>query len=142
MVMLRLDVERRGEPLVVVLVVVAAVGERRDAVAMGQRRGDVVLGAERVAGAERELGAAGDENAREVGRLGGDVQAGADARAFQRLLFGEAVHQGPQDRHLGQCPFDSTGAGLGQVRILYVVSWRVHAAPSQSWGWFRIIGAG
>ena len=79
---------------VVGLVVLALDGVGADAVLLDQRRGDVVLRAERVAGAEHDVGAAGLERAHEVGRLGGDVQAGADAHARQRLLALEALADG------------------------------------------------
>ncbi len=46
--------------------------------------GDVVLGRQRVGGAQRQLGPAGVQRPAEVGGLGGHVQAGRDAHPFQR----------------------------------------------------------
>ena len=71
------SIEHGAQVLVVGLVVLALDREDRDAFVLDQRRGGVVLGRERVRGAQEDLGAAGLERAHEVGGLGGDVQAGA-----------------------------------------------------------------
>ena len=80
--------------LVVGLVVLALDGVDAHAVLLDQRGGHVVLRAQRVAGAEHDVGAAGLQRAHEVGGLGGDVQAGADAHARERLLRVEALADG------------------------------------------------
>ena len=91
-------------------VVLALDGVDAHAVLLDQRRRDVVLGGERVGGAEHHVGAAGLERAHEVGGLGGDVQAGADAHALERLLAREALADGGQHRHLHVGPLDAQHA--------------------------------
>ena len=88
---------------------------------LGQRRRRLVLRGERVGGAQRHLGAAGDERAHEVGRLGGDVQARRHRDAVERALVGQALADRAQDGHLGVGPFDARPArgrerGVGDVR--------------------------
>ena len=112
--------QRLVDVLVVRLVVLALDRERRDAVLGDQRGGDVVLRAERVAGAERELGAAVAQRERQVRRLGGDVEAGREADAAQRLLLREALADRAEDRHLARRPLDAPHALLGQARVLDV----------------------
>ena len=58
---------------------------------LDERRGGVVLGRERVRGAEDHVGAAGLQRAHQVRRLGRDVQAGGDAVPGERLLGREAL---------------------------------------------------
>ena len=88
---------------------------------LGQRRRRLVLRGERVGGAQRHLGAPGDERAHEVGGLGGDVQARRHRDALERALVGEALADRAQDGHLGVGPFDARPArgrerGVGDVR--------------------------
>ena len=87
----RAVVDRRLEVLVVRVVVLALDRERRDPVCVDERRGDVVLGRERVRGAEHDLGAARLERPHEVRGLGRDMEAGGDAVAGERLLALEAL---------------------------------------------------
>jgi hypothetical protein len=61
--------------------------------------GDVVLGGQRVGGAQRQLGAAGVQRAAEVGGLGGDVQAGRDAHPRKRAGPGQLGGDRGQHRH-------------------------------------------
>ena len=68
-----LDVEHAVEVAVVLLDALALDGVDGHLVVGDERRGDVVLGAQRVAGAEGDLGAAGQQHAHEVGGFGGDV---------------------------------------------------------------------
>ena len=71
-----------------------------------QRRGDVVLGRERVRRRQRDVGASGLQRPDQHGGLGGDVQAGADDDARERLLAGEAFPDRAQDGHLPVRPLD------------------------------------
>ena len=89
--------------------------EDRDAV-LDQRGGDIVLGRERVGGAEHGVGAAGLQRQRQVGRLGGDVGAGDDAVALEGLLPGEPLADQRQHRHLARRPVDPLPPERGQRR--------------------------
>ena len=100
--------------------VLALDGEGRDAVVDDQRRRHVVLGAERVRAAEVHLGAARLERAHQVRGLGGDVQAGRDAQALERLLAVEAGADGAQDRHVALGPLDARAALAGQIQVAHV----------------------
>jgi hypothetical protein len=81
----------RFEVRVVGVSVLAASRVDGDPVLRDERGRDVVLGRERVAGREDDLGAAGLERAHQVGRLGRDVQARADAQSFERPVALEAL---------------------------------------------------
>ncbi len=119
----RVRVGRRVEVLVVGLVVLATDGVAADAVLGHERCGHVVLGRERVGGHERDLGTAGLERAHEVGRLGGDVQAGGDAQAVERLLPLEALADEAQDRHLPFRPLDTTNTFVHETEVGDIVGW-------------------
>ena len=106
---------------VVRLVVLALDGVDAHAVLLHERRGHVVLRAQRIAGAQHHVGAAGDQRAHEVGGLGGDVQAGADAHALERLLLLEALADGAQDRHVHVGPLDAQHALGGEIDVFDVV---------------------
>ena len=106
---------------VVGVVVLALDGVDAHAVLLDERGGDVVLGAERVAGAQHHVGAAGRQGAHEVGRLGGDVQAGADAHARERLLGREALADGLEHRHVHVGPLDAQHALGRQADVFDVV---------------------
>ena len=102
----------------------------RDAVLLDERRRDVVLGRERVRRAEHDVGAAGLERAHQVRGLGGDVQAGGDAVAGERLLALEALADRGQHRHLPVGPLDPPHALGGERQVLDVVSLgRCHQSP-------------
>ena len=109
------------EVRVVGVAVLAAPGVRRDPVLGDERRGDVVLGRERVRGREDDLGAAGLERPHQVGRLGGDVEAGADAQPVERALALEALADQAQDGHLALGPFDPADALGGEAEVRDVV---------------------
>ena len=96
-----------GVDVPVVGVVVLAV-DRVDlgAVAVDQGRGHVVLGGERVRGAEHRLGAAGDQGAGQVGGLGRHVQAAGQGDPVERPLLLEALADRSQHGHVPVCPFD------------------------------------
>ena len=66
---------------------------------------------------ERDLGAAGDQRAHEVRRLGRDVQARADAQPVERPLAREPLADRAQDGHLPVRPLDPRLAGVGQARV-------------------------
>ena len=117
------------EVRVVRVAVLAAPGERRDPVLGDERRGDVVLGRERVRGGEHDLGATGLERPHQVGGLGRDVEAGADAQAVERPVALEALADEAQDGHLALGPFDPSDALGGEAEVGDVVGrgpwWRV-----------------
>jgi len=71
----------------------AAHRKRRNAVVHDQRRRDIVLGAERIAGREPDRGAAGLQHAHQIGGFGRDVQAGADAHTGERTRPAETLQQ-------------------------------------------------
>ncbi len=78
----------------------AARGEHVRAIALGERRRDVVLSGERVGRAQPDLRAAGDQRTHEVRRLRRHVQAGRDPHAFERALAREALAHLRQHGHL------------------------------------------
>ena len=118
---LRVGVRDRVEVRVVGVAVLAAPGVDGDAVLRHERRRDVVLGRQRVARREHDLRAAGLERAHEVGRLGRDVQAGADAQAVERPLALEPLADEAQDGHLALGPLDAADALGGEAEVGDVV---------------------
>ncbi len=119
-VTLRLVLQGGGDVPVVAVLVLALDGVDRDAEVLHQAGGDVVLGGQRVGGDEHEVGAAGLEGPGQVGRLGGDVQAGRHPQARQRLLVREPLADGPQDGHVPLGPHDPLVADARQRQILHV----------------------
>ena len=107
---LRMRVGDGVEMRVVGVAVLAAAREHADAVLGHERRGNVVLGRERVRGAQHDGRAAGLERPHQVGRLGGDVEAGPDAEAGERLLGGEPLADEAQHGHLALGPLDAADA--------------------------------
>ena len=119
---------------VVRLVVLALDGVDAHAVVVDEGGGDVVLGAQRVAGAEDDVGAARRQGAHEVGRLGGDVQAGADADALERLLLREALADGLEHRHVHVGPLDAQHALRREADVLDIeVGTHGRSPHSRSW---------
>jgi hypothetical protein len=118
---LRARVHDGVDVLVVRVVVLVLDGEGRDPVLGHERGRHVVLGGERVGGAERDLGTTGGERPHEVRGLGRHVQARADTDAVQRLLGLEALPDGGQHRHLAIRPLDAAPALCGQAQIADVV---------------------
>ena len=118
---LRMRVRDRTEVRVVGVVVLAATGERGDAVLGDERGRDVVLGRQRVARREDDVRAAGLERAHEVGRLGRHVQARADAQAVERPVALEALADQAQDGHLALGPLDAPDALGGEGEVGHVV---------------------
>ena len=89
----------------------------RGAAVRDERGDDVVLRAERVGGGHGDLRAAGGERPHEARRLGGHVQARADAQPVERPLGREALAQRAQDGHLLVRPGDAGLALAGQAHI-------------------------
>ena len=87
-----------------------------------QRRGDVVLRRERVGRAQRDVGAAGLEREHQVGGLGGDVEARADAHAGERLGLREAVADLGEHGHERGGPLDAGLAGIGERDVFDVAA--------------------
>ena len=117
----RLVVDGGLDVRVVGVVVLALDREDGDVVRVDERRGDVVLRRERVRGDEHHVGAARLERACEVRRLRGDVEAGGDAVAGERLLLHEPLPDRGQHRHLPVGPLDPPYALDGEGEVLYVV---------------------
>ena len=113
--------DRRLNVPVIGLIVLALDGEHRDPVVLDQRCRHVVLGAERVRGAEPDFRAAGLEGLGEVRGLGGHMEAGADPHALEGLLLGEPLLDQPQDRHAGFGPLDLELALGSQLDVFHVV---------------------
>ena len=110
-----------GEDVVVVSVVVLALdGEDGNVVVADQAGGDVVLRGKRIGGAEHDVGAAVAQADGQVRGLGGDVQAGRDANAFQRLVLDEFLADNLQHLHGLVRPLDALLAQIGQFQALDV----------------------
>ena len=103
---------------VVRLVVLALDGVDAHAVLLDERRGHVVLRAQRIAGAEHDVGAAGDQRAHEAGRLGGDVQAGADAHARRAASPSRSARGWPGARACACRPTRCAARPRGRGRCL------------------------
>ncbi len=101
---LRLAFEQRHDVLHVRVEVLATDRAHLDAVIQHERRGDVVLGRQRVGRAQRHLRAARLERPHEAGGLGGDVQAGGDPDPVQRPLVTRGVRRSWQARASGWRP--------------------------------------
>ena len=117
----RVRVGDRVEVGVVGVAVLAPPGIDGDPVVGHERRRHVVLRRERVGGGEDDLRSAGLERAHQVGGLGRDVEAGADAQPGQRLLGREPLADEAQDRHLALRPLDPPASLGGQAEVGHVV---------------------
>ena len=80
---------------------------------------------------EDDLRAAGLERAHQVGRLGRDVEARADAQAGERPLALEALADQAQDGHLALGPLDAADALGGEAEVGHVVG-RIQAGGRSS----------
>ena len=111
------EVEGGVDVRVVGGVVFAFDGESGDAVFADQRRRHVVLRAEGIAGADGGLSAAVLQREQQVGGFGGNMQACGDAKAGERLVFGEALAYLAQHRHFALRPMYAADA-LGRQRCV------------------------
>ena len=118
---MRLVIQRRVNVLVIGFVVLALDGVDRYLVVGDERSGHVVLRRERVGGGQHDIGAAGLQRLHEVGGLGGDVQAGGKAQAFERLFLFETFLDLLEHRHLLPGPLDTVAAAGRQFDVFYVV---------------------
>ncbi len=125
---LRSSRQDRLDVAVVAVAVLALVGEDGDLVAVHEGRRRVVLGRERVRGAEGELGPAGLERQHQHRGLGRHVQARAEADALERLLLGEALADLAEDGHELLGPLDLEPARRREREVLHVV--HDHHRPS------------
>jgi hypothetical protein len=112
----RLELQRLADAPVEFVDVHSVPGVDRDAVG-GQRRGDVVLGRERVAARPGNLGTGGMQSAHQHGGFLGDVQAAGDPHAGERLRFREALLECHHHRHARLGPLDAHASGVGELRI-------------------------
>ncbi len=92
----------------------------RDALG-GQRRGYLVVGAERVASRPAHLGAGGDQRPHQDRGLLGDVQTAGDAHALERQLALRLLAQGHEHWHAGLGPFDAQAPRVSQLQVGYFV---------------------
>ena len=105
---------------VVALLILAPDREHRDVVGHQSGR-HIVLGRERIRGAQRHGGPPVTEGEHEVGGLGGDVETGGDRQPFQRLFLEKALPDRLQHRHPAPGPLDAAGTLRGEVGIGDVV---------------------
>ena len=84
-------VERRVNMFVVCLAVFPADCENGYPEIFNKRGGDVILGAERILGAQDQVRAGCLECYGKIGGLGGNVKAGGNVFAGQRFLPGESL---------------------------------------------------
>ena len=93
-----------------------------------QRRRNIVLSAQGVAGTQSDGGTAVPQRHGQVGRLTGHVKAGGDAQTLQRPLLDEPVTDQPQHRHLLGGPLNPKVPLLGQGDVLDI-SFRICGLP-------------
>jgi hypothetical protein len=117
----RAMVERRVNVRVIGLVILALDGEHGDAEIADQAGSHVVLGAQRIRGAQHQVGPAVPQRDGQVCGLGRDVQAGCDADPLQRPVLDELLANRLQDRHRLVGPFDPLLALVRQLGIRDVV---------------------
>jgi len=71
-----------------------------------ERCRDLILRAERVGGAEPDIGSAGLQRFHQICRFGRHMEAGRDTEPFERLLPLKPFLDQAQHRHGGFGPFD------------------------------------
>ena len=120
---MRLVIKGGHDVRVVGVVVLALDGEDRDVVVAHQARGHVVLRGKRIRGAKRHVGAAVAQSDHQVRGFGGDVQAGRNADALQRLVLDEFLADDLQNLHRLVRPLDALLAQIGQFKILNVAGY-------------------
>ncbi len=117
-----------GEDVVVISVIVFALdGENRNAAVADQAGGNVILRRERIRGAENYVGAAVAQANGQVCRFRGDVQAGGNAHALQRLVLDKFFADDLQDLHGLIGPFNPL---LTEVRELDAFNIALHLRRS------------
>ncbi len=116
----RLVVDGREDMVVVSVVVLALDGEDGNVVVAHQAGGDIILRRQRVRGAEHHVGAAIAQADGQVRGLGGDVQAGRNADALQRLVLDEFLADNLQHLHGLVRPLDALLSQVGQFYVLDV----------------------
>ncbi len=127
---LRLMIQRRAYVLIVGFLIFALDGVDRDAESH-QGSGHVVLCAQRVGGAESDIGSSIFKRQRQIGRLGGDMETPRDSYPFQRFFSGESLPDRPNHRHLTGCPVDAHLPLLCQRKVFdIIVKNLTHTVPS------------
>jgi len=116
-----LVVQRSVDVFVVGSVVLTLDGIHGNLVVGDQRRGDIILSAQRVARDQHEIGATSLQHARQVARLCGDVQTCRHAHALERFLGGKALADTAQHRHLTLSPVHAQPSGGRQFHIFYMM---------------------
>ena len=111
---------RRRQVLVVDVVVFALDGVDRNAVIAHQNGGYVILGGQRIGGAQHHGGPGIAQRDHQVGGLAGHVQAGGNALAGQRLGLDELLADGLQHGHELERPVRAPLAQIRQGNILDV----------------------
>ena len=110
-----------GQDVAVVGVVVLALdGEDRNIVIAHQAGGHVILRGQRIRGAQHNIGAAIPQADGEVRGLGGDVQAGRNPNALQRLVLDEFLADDLQNLHGLVRPVNPLLAQIGKIQTLYI----------------------
>src|SRR5580692_1526613 len=111
----RLVIDGSEDVVVIRVVVFTLDGVHGNVLIADQAGGDVVLRREGIRGAENYVGAAVAQADRQVRGFGGDVQAGGDADAFQRLVLDEFLADNLQHLHGLVRPLDAFFAQFGQL---------------------------
>ncbi len=101
-------------------VILALNGKDRDFIMGHQRRRHVVLGTQRIAGAQHHVRAPLLQRRHQVSRFCSHVQAGGDANPVQRFLLGKLLPDAAQHRHLLLRPINTMSPPRGQLYILNV----------------------
>jgi hypothetical protein len=107
--------------VVISFIIFAPDGERIAAVNLDQSRGNVVLRGKRVRRAQVHRGAARDERAHEVRRLGRHVHAAAQRCALERLFLLEPIAYSGKDRHEIAGPLYSLFSLRCQAKVFHVM---------------------
>ena len=90
-------------------------------IVLHERSGHVILGRERVRGAEHDLAPPALSVRIRIGGLGGHMQACGQTHTLERLLFLKTLSDDVQHRHALVRPLDSELAFVGQFDIFYIV---------------------
>ena len=118
---LGLVIQRGADMPVVGDIVFAFDCEGGDLVMRNQAGRHIILGGKRVGCGQNDICATQVERIHQVGRLGGHMQAGGDAHAFQRAFFGKTLADQAQDRHFSLGPIDPAPTTFSQLDVFYVI---------------------